>query len=396
MENKSKNNSKEHLKHKIYLKDMILSYNKINNYLNTLILKHSDKISKKILGYTNFKFPLSCYIIGKGSKHVLLFANTHGNEIITSHFLLEFILTLVENTDIYMSYAKDFTFHFIPLLNPEGYVISSSIVTHNTYLKSQIDIEKLCKKYLELYNLDDKIASQKIYMKKNFTTVLESSSNHIPYYPLKKSVDSILKSCKLDASFLPIWAANGMGFDINSNSIHKFKQILLLRKSQKVGPLRYNDIPVTIPSPICYPGRKAFDSKCPENIILYKYIKKLYTMNSNKNIDDSLCFIFSYHSTGGEVYGYPDSKISTTKQVDIHLNAMNKYCDITNYRPIDENLKYGVMDFYRASLEGVVSLSIELSNLNANPIGPYSNLRGLKKEFILNKEAIFNTIQEDI
>lgn len=51
------------------------------------------------------------------------------------------------------------------------------------------------------------------------------------------------------------------------------------------------------------------------------------------------------------------------------------------------------MDYYRAYFENVVSLTIELSKLNGNPIGPFSDLDSLFNEFSNNKKAILKTIE---
>ena len=72
---------------------------------------------------------------------------------------------------------------------------------------------------------------------------------------------------------------------------------------------------------------------------------------------------------------------------------MDIYSSETRYTKIDEELKYGVMDYYRAYFENVVSLTIELSKLNGNPIGPFSDLDSLFNEFSNNKKAILKTIE---
>ena len=73
---------------------------------------------------------------------------------------------------------------------------------------------------------------------------------------------------------LTIWASNGLGVDQNSNSIHRFKEMKTLRKKQKCAALRYNIIPVTMPSPMSYPGEFTFDRSL-ENLSLYRYINYL-------------------------------------------------------------------------------------------------------------------------
>ena len=378
---------------KIYLKKVILSYNDICNLLNKFCnnKKYDNRLKKEITtSYTTFKYPLNSYCVGHGKKHVLILSNTHGCEIITSLFVLEFILTIILNDDIYYYVSKDYTFHFIPLLNPEGFIISSSQVYYNLKDLDNNSLEKIAKIYLDAYNLDDKIANKNLKKEKLYKSILKTSCKLINNNSMICSINNILKNCKLDNRILPVWSANGLGVDPNSNSIHRFCEMETLRKKWRYSRLRYNDIPVTKPSPMSYPGKKALDPRCPENIFLYKYITNLYFNLPKSN--ERLIAIFSYHSTGGEIYGYPDKCISKQENLLLHNKAMDIYSIETGYTPIDEELKYGVMDFYRAYLNNTISLTIELSKLNGNPIGPFSDLDGLFKEFINNKKAILKVI----
>ena len=141
-----------------------------------------------------------------------------------------------------------------------------------------------------------------------------------------------------------------------------------------------------------YPGNCTFDKRVPENLGLYKYIKSIYSLKDYS--DERLISIFSYHSTGGEIYGFPDLQYANKKQIDIQSIGMTEYSNYTNYSPINEKLKYGVMDFYRVALDNVCSLTIELSKVNANPIGFLSNINSFLKEIIDNKKAVLATINK--
>ena len=379
---------------KIYLKKVILSYNDICNLLNNICNdeKYENRLKKEITTcYTTFNYPLNSYSLGKGRKHVLIISNTHGCEIVTPLFVLEFILTIILNDNLYSYLSQKYTFHFIPLLNPDGYIISSSQVYFNLKDLSCKEIEDISKTYLDAYNLDDKLAKENKKYEKLYKSVLRTSCNLIKNNNMIYSVNRILKNCNLDSKVLPIWSANGIGVDPNSNSIHRFCEMNILRNKWKYSRLRYNDIPVTCPSPMSYPGQKSLGKDSPENVFLYKYITNLYFNLPKQN--EKLIAIFSYHSTGGEIYGYPDKCISSKENIQLHNKAMKIYSDITGYTPIDEDLKYGVMDFYRAYLNNTVSLTIELSKLNANPIGPFAKLDSLFEEFNNNKRAILSVIE---
>ena len=379
---------------KMYLKKFILSYNDICKLLNEFCNnpKYEHRLKKEpTLCYSSFGYPLNSYNIGTGTKHVVILSNTHGCEIVTSLFVLEFILTIILSDNLYYYFSKKYTFHFIPLLNPEGFIISSSQVYFNLKNLNNYEIEEISQKYLNAYNLDDKIALKNVKKEKLYKNILKTSCNLIDNTSMIKCVNNILINCNLDSRILPVWSANGLGYDPNSNSLHKFCEMKFLRSKWKCSKLRYNDIPVTIPSPMSYPGSKPLDNCCPENVFLYKYLTNLY-FNLPK-CNSKLIAIFSYHSTGGEIYGYPDKCISSKDNIKLHNLAMDTYSNETGYIKIDEELKYGVMDYYRAYFENVVSLTIELSKLNGNPIGPFSNLNEIFNEFCSNKKAILKTIE---
>jgi hypothetical protein len=366
--------------------EYILSYENTIYRLNELCKNNCTLINKKEpIGYTSFGFPIEYYKIGNGEKDVILIAATHGCELVTVTFLLEFVTTIINESIKYSKYFSEYSFHIIPILNPEGYIISSSNVLHNTNDMNMVMLQNYSKKYLELYNQDDLNSEKGLKCEKLYKKLMTTSSEFIPYINLRCNVNKILKECKLDNRVLPVWSSNGMGIDINSNSIHEFENMKKLRNKSKYGRLRYNDIPVNKPSPHGYPGNEIFDKKCPENISLYNFVNKIYSKGNLK-------LFISYHSTGSEIYGYPSTKLASQNQYKTIINGLNYYSHLTNYTPIDENVKYGVMDYYRIGLENTVTLTVELSRLNGNPIGPFSNLYSLSKEFDDNINSIFYTL----
>ena len=363
---------------KLYLNQYILSYSKINNLLQN-ICDNNKNIKKVCIGKTAYGYDINSFDIGSGKKHILLIGGTHGCELVTVYFNIEFLLTFLNDVKL----QKEYTFHILPILNPEGYIISSSNVIANTANLSDYEFEVLATKYMEIYNKCDEKAQNGIKITGGFYKILKSNINNIDNFYMKRNVKRILNTCNLSEYVLPIWASNGLGVDQNSNSIHRFKEMKTLRKKQKCAALRYNIIPVTIPSPMSYPGEFTFDRSL-ENLSLYRYINYL-----EKSFD--LKYIFSFHSTGGEIYGYPES--SNDKKISKYSNAMKIYSNITGYKIMNESLKYGVMDYYRKCLNNTISLTIELSKFNGNPIGPYSNLIEFKDDILKNKQAIKTLIK---
>lgn len=368
------------------LKEYILSYENVINKLDKLCEEYPKVIFKNSpIGYTSFGYDINYYKLGNGNKDVILIAATHGCELVTVTFLIEFIYTMVCENATYSKYFNDYTFHIIPVLNPEGYIISSSNVIQNIQGMNVNILQNFCKKYIQLYEQDDLNAEKGLICEKLYKTLMNTSCDFIENADLRDNVDKILKNCNLDNRVLPIWQTNGMGIDINANSIHEFENMKKQKDKNKCGKLRYNDIPVNIPSPNGFPGDKIFDKRCPENIALYNFVNNIYSKGNLK-------LFISYHSTGGEIYGYPNSKLASANQYKTILDGIDYYSFYSKYTPINENVKYGVMDYYRISLENTITLTVELSKLNGNPIGPFSNIQNLNREFIDNINSIFYTL----
>lgn len=358
--------------HDIYLKEFIFSYDRLNEILDNLV--HSNYYMTKItkhnpIGRTMFGYPIEHYTIGNGYNHVILLAGTHGCEIVTVYFLLEVIHSLLYDDELYNKIKDKYTFHIIPVHNPEGFVISTSQIMPNIKNMGIDELENFAKEYLEKYNYDYEESKDLAKAKKKLhRTMMECSMDFMPNYDMSKRVSNILKSCSLKKDVLTTWSSNGVGIDPNANSIHQFSNMEKYIKENKYGDMVYNDIPIYMPSPTNYPGEKSLDINCPENTALYDFIQSLYKYNLSGSVTDKLVAIFSYHSTGGKIYGHPDSKYSNTKQCILHKDAMKRYAKITEYEIVENEQKYDVMDFYRIVLNNVVSLTIELSKLNGNPI----------------------------
>lgn len=374
---------------KVYLKEYIFTYDNVCNILSNLCNEYYKEISRVCIGKTNFNYDINCFKIGCGKKNVLLIGATHSNEIVTTYFILDFMISLLKDYDklfIYSDILSSYTFHFIPILNVDGYIITTSNIITNFKTFSKEEIEKLSSKYLNVYNNDDKIASTGVKKQKEFYNILKADVENIKDLNIRKSVECILKNTKLDESVLNIWSANGLGVDQNSNSIHRFCEIKKLRARQKFANLRYNDIPVTMESPMSFPGCFTFD-RSPENYYLYKYITYLYNI-----CNERLIAIFSYHSTGGMLFSLPEKCCIDMCQMEKYIYLFNLYSKVTDYEIMEDNEKYGVMDYYRCALKNTFTFTVELSKLNANPIGPFANINALEKEVVDNKNAVISVI----
>lgn len=388
------------MEEKIFIHDYILTLEKLYKYINLILSSNLNSdttqkkyIRKKIIGYTNYNYPIYSILIGNGKNDVVLVGGTHGCEIATVYFMLEFLVTLVKDNKISNDIFNNYTFHIIPVLNPEGYKISSSIIFQN-FKKSTIqELENISKIYVRAYEQDDQNAIGNTINEKLYKKVLTSSINFINDINLKSSIINILNDCNLKDDVLPIWSANGVGIDPNANSIHKFDILQKYRKRNRYGNLRYNDIPANRPSPIGFYGYEPLDKKCPETRTIFNYITNLYVNNIRKNSQRKLIAIFSYHSTGGELYSTPSKKAKQT-QITYHKTLANIYKNHTNYHLVEDKLKYGFMDYFRDYLDGVFSLTVELSKVSGNPLSCFTNINNFNQEIINNKIAIFKTLEK--
>ena len=92
------------------------------------------------------------------------------------------------------------------------------------------------------------------------------------------------------------WAGNGLGVDLNSNSVNK--QVVPRQYNLKKA---YNNIRIDIPSPIGHPGNNVSQNFVQENEIvsLSDFFEKL-------NRESNLIGFLNYHSAGGVVFQRPE------------------------------------------------------------------------------------------
>lgn len=94
----------------------------IDKIVNNPTLKKYG-IKKYTLGKTNYLYDIDYITIGKGDKDIFLVGGTHGNEIITTNFILQ----LLNNFNLLNEFDPNiFTLKILPLQNPEGYDISTN------------------------------------------------------------------------------------------------------------------------------------------------------------------------------------------------------------------------------------------------------------------------------
>lgn len=330
------------------------------------------------IGWTaNEKLPIRHFTLGSGPKQVVVAGSQHANEIITVTFVLNLMSYLVKNNIVF----EDLTIHFIPILNPEGYVVISSAIKEKLGKNAtDNEITKFCFDYYKAYREDTRNKESSIKQhQKLFEDINEKSIKE--YSILKDSVGEILiphpKGSIID------WASNGSGIDLNSNTKENIKEPKTYNKS-----LAYNNLRVDIPSPIGHPGNnqsKNFTQEV-EVISLQQLLDKL------KN---SCTLFLNYHSVGGLIYQRPENDDKFITSYNYILSKFYQENTIKNASKYDivkgqSGRAISVNDQLRQKYPG--NILVELSPMGGNPIGPFGDPNNIKNTIESNIYSFIYTM----
>ena len=276
---------------------------------------------------------------------------------------------------------EDLTIHFIPMLNPEGYVVISSAIKERLG-KNSTDSEKIkfCFDYYKAFRNDT--INRDNPFKQHQKIFEEINNNSIKGYSiLKDSVGEILihhpKGSIID------WASNGNGIDLNANTKINIKKEGTLNKT-----IAYNNIRADIPSPIGHPGNnqsKNFTQEV-EVISLQQLLDKL------KN---SCTMFLNYHSVGGLIYQRPENDDKFITSYNYILSKFYQENTIKNASKYDivkgqSGRAISVNDQLRQKYPG--NILVELSPMGGNPIGPFGDPNNIKNTIESNIYSFIYTM----
>ena len=105
----------------------ILDYEQVEDILDEIVRFGVVKEAEN-LGKTEHGLPIKHYIVGEGNNDIVISGATHGSEIISTDFVINLMENISNKTDSWKSILKVFKLHFVPILNPEGYLITTSAV----------------------------------------------------------------------------------------------------------------------------------------------------------------------------------------------------------------------------------------------------------------------------
>lgn len=330
------------------------------------------------IGWTaNEKLPIRHFTLGNGPKQVVVAGSQHANEIITVSFVLELMNYLSKNNIVF----EDLTIHFIPMLNPEGYVVISSAIKERLG-KNSTDSEKIkfCFDYYKAFR-NDTINRDNPF--KQHQKIFEGINNNSikGYSILKDSVGEILihhpKGSIID------WASNGNGIDLNANTKINIKKEGTLNKT-----IAYNNIRADIPSPIGHPGNNQSKNFTQE-------IEIISLENLLKSLKNNCVAFLNYHSVGGLIYQRPENNDRFITNYNYLLSKFYQEHTIKNNGNYD--IKKGqsgraisVNDQLRQKYPG--NILVELSPMGGNPIGPFGDPNNIKNTIESNIYSFIYTM----
>lgn len=381
-------------------KNIILDYEQVVDRLDSLCKKYYIIKKQDDLAVSRYGLPISYYTVGNGSKDIVITGATHGAELVTCDFVLRLMEEMGRNPNDFN--LNEYTYHILPLLNPEGYLITSSAVRTKIPRDMELDdAEKICRDYYLAYRRDDQeaIARKKEGLEPDRVNLknYQRMFSDVDYSCISQKYSNIGDSVKkiyerypdLPKGSIVTWDANADGIDIQANMLSESLINKMFNGMHSYGVNRYNNIDCSHPGPMnCGMDREVGFYETIETKAISGLLEKL-------NNRGTLVGYNNYHSTGGVVYHRP-SRSGNGVHIDNDLywqKIVNNVClaysyKYGTYKNIDDidNSKYGLVNGVQSGVATTTNdvfrmkypadLLIELSGMGGNPIAPYGDIKG--------------------
>ena len=366
-----------------------LNYQDIKKRLDDLVLADNPNkiIKEKPLGYSEYGLPIDHYKIGNGPKHIIVSGSYHAAEIITSIFVIRLMEEMSQNPSFNQN---EYTIDFIPIVNPEGYLITTEM--QDLYLgKDTSEEEKIAraKVYWAKYRADAGIPAKvkkgeleesALRGKKTYQALFDDVNlkKYLRDYPeLKQNVLSIINQNNYPIGVLAAWTVNGSGIDLSQNvPFNPAISTLASSKEPVYNHLAYANTRKDIPGPINTPCRDFnhfyFES---ENLAMLNFLENL----SHEPGQEIIAY-FNYHSVMGKMYQRPvkEEGMLNLYGIDYEKKVVENYISSKIFRGknaydiIESEDPYGyINEFFR--LRYGINIQVELSRMGSNPIGPLAD-----------------------
>ena len=371
-------------------KSYIMDYDDVNDRIEAILDKQNTENKNIIIkeeepiGYSAVEhIPIRHFSIGTGKKHFIYTAAMHGNQIISTEFVLKTMEELKDGKSnpetIDLLNKGEITIDFIPIFNPEGYIITTSAVRQLIPKDmTKEEAEKISKDYyskLRNDNIDEQtnkvpeFRTQRMFRHIDYAVIPEK------YGKLRETVKKRQAGENIPPWTLKFTSSNGNGVDLNEDTENN-----TTRQKQKSNPNEsiYNglgyikNIPKSEPSPIGYPG-KPYTTQ-PENLAFEGFLTKLTSK-------DEIIGMYNLGATGGKIYfnpspewNLPEKWVEYNRVASEQLKELMGEADPDNvYSCNDDKSRTCRNDFYRKIVPG--DFFITLSRMGGNPIAPYGDLK---------------------
>lgn len=367
-----------------------LNYQDVNNKIAQIMSNKENKhqITKMPpIGTTSYNLPIDHYTLGHGPKHIIVSGSYHAAEIITTIFVIRLMEDVAQNADFN---PEEFTIDFIPMVNPEGYLITTAM--QDLYLGANTtEEEKIAKAktYWASYRADTTIPAKvrkgelpesALREKKSYQALFDDVNldEYLVEYPdIKKSVLNIVEKNNYPIGVLAAWTANANGIDLSQNvPFNNAMEKMLKADGPVYNNLAYANTRKDIPGPVNTPCRdlKNFYFE-PENVAILSFFETL-SHEPNKEI----VAYFNYHSVMGKMYQRPvkEEGMINLYNIDYERKVIENYISSrimrsgNAYDIIESEDPYSYMNEFLRLRYGI-DIQVELSRMGSNPIGPLAD-----------------------
>ena len=367
-----------------------MNYQDVNDRIEKLMhdKESINEIKKeRPLGYTEYGLPIQHYTMGNGPKHIVISGSYHAAEIITTIFVVRLMEDMAKDAE----FKKDeYTLDFIPIVNPEGYLITTSM--QDLYLgDNTTEEEKIleAKTYWASYRADATIPAKVRNGELPETAMLEKKSyqalfdnvnleEYLKDYPkIKESVLNIVQKNNYPVGVMAAWSANASGIDLSQNVPYNPAIKTLLEADGPVyNHLAYANTRKDIPGPVNTPCRNlehfTFEA---ENLAMLNFMEEL-----NAKKEEEIIAYFNYHSVMGKMYQRPVKEDWLLKlyNIDYEKKVIENYVSSRIFRSgnaydiIESEDPYSYINEFLRLRYGI-DIQVELSRMGSNPIGPLAD-----------------------
>lgn len=286
--------------------------------------------------------------------------------------------------------VDEYTIDFIPIVNPEGYLITTSM--QDLYLnKYQTEEEKIAaaKVYWASYRADatipvkvkkGELPESSLREKKSYQALFDDVNldEYLRDYPeIKESVLDIVKKNNYPIGVLAAWTANASGIDLSQNVPYNPAIKKLIEAEESVyNHLAYANTRKDVPGPVNTPCRnlKSFSFES-ENLAILNFFENLYHEKGTEIIA-----YFNYHSVMGKMYQRPvkEEGMINLYDIDYEKKVIENYVSSKIFRTgnaydiIESEDPYSYINEFLRLRYGI-DIQVELSRMGSNPIGPLAD-----------------------